>query len=237
LTLMMLSQYGLLTVNLLIGLTFIGGIGAALMGPTWQAIVPELVPRAGHQERGRAEFARHQCLALRSARPPAASCWRTFGASSPMAPTCISYMFVIAALLWWPRAKAENDVTVREVLRRVPGRPALHTLEPRAACRAAARSDLLCCSPARSGRCCRWWRVICWVAMPAFTASCSVRSARARSVGALLLPRLRAKFDADAPAARRAVVGVCDGRLSTSHRRNGCAAGSAAARRLPGSRR
>ncbi len=27
-------------------LTFLGGVGAALMGPTWQAIVPELVPRS-----------------------------------------------------------------------------------------------------------------------------------------------------------------------------------------------
>ena len=43
-TLVVLSYFGLLTVNLLVGLTFIGGIGAALMAPTWQAIVPELVP-------------------------------------------------------------------------------------------------------------------------------------------------------------------------------------------------
>ncbi|WP_228378787.1 MFS transporter, partial [Treponema endosymbiont of Eucomonympha sp.] len=44
-TLVVLSHFGLLTVNLLVGLTFIGGIGAALMAPTWQAIVPELVPK------------------------------------------------------------------------------------------------------------------------------------------------------------------------------------------------
>ena len=43
--LMILSWNGLLTVSLLIGLTFIGGVGAALVGPTWQAIVPELVPK------------------------------------------------------------------------------------------------------------------------------------------------------------------------------------------------
>lgn len=40
-TLMVLAQTGLLSVSALIGLTFLGGIGAALMGPTWQAIVPE----------------------------------------------------------------------------------------------------------------------------------------------------------------------------------------------------
>ncbi len=44
-TLMTLSHMGLLSVSALIALTFLGGIGAALMGPTWQAIVPELVPR------------------------------------------------------------------------------------------------------------------------------------------------------------------------------------------------
>lgn len=35
----------MLSISALIGLTFLGGIGAALMGPTWQAIVPELVKR------------------------------------------------------------------------------------------------------------------------------------------------------------------------------------------------
>ena len=42
-TLMVLSAMGMQTVFSLIALTFLGGIGAALMGPTWQAIVPELV--------------------------------------------------------------------------------------------------------------------------------------------------------------------------------------------------
>ncbi len=44
-SLMILANTGMLSVSALIGLTFLGGIGAALMGPTWQAIVPELVKR------------------------------------------------------------------------------------------------------------------------------------------------------------------------------------------------
>jgi predicted MFS family arabinose efflux permease len=44
-TLLWLSRANALTVEYLVALTFIGGIGAALMGPTWQSIVPELVPR------------------------------------------------------------------------------------------------------------------------------------------------------------------------------------------------
>ncbi len=45
LTLMTLAGLGMLTIEALIGLTFLGGIGAALAAPAWQAIVPELVPR------------------------------------------------------------------------------------------------------------------------------------------------------------------------------------------------
>ena len=44
-TLLLLSHNHWLTVEWLIGLTFVGGVGAALFGPAWQAIVPELVPR------------------------------------------------------------------------------------------------------------------------------------------------------------------------------------------------
>ena len=65
------SHTGALTVEYLIALTFVGGIGAALMGPTWQSIVPELVPRARPQERGGAELAGHQHRARRSGRPRA----------------------------------------------------------------------------------------------------------------------------------------------------------------------
>lgn len=43
-TLMVLAQTGIL-VGALIGLPFLGGVAATLMGPTWQAIVPELEKR------------------------------------------------------------------------------------------------------------------------------------------------------------------------------------------------
>src|SRR5690606_2218450 len=45
LCLVLLSLAGLHSVTSLVALSFLGGIGAALMGPTWQAIVPELVAR------------------------------------------------------------------------------------------------------------------------------------------------------------------------------------------------
>ncbi len=43
-SLMLLAWRDGLTIELLIGLAFLGGIGTAMMGPTWQSIVPELVP-------------------------------------------------------------------------------------------------------------------------------------------------------------------------------------------------
>lgn len=52
-SLLVLSHTGALTVEYLIALTFVGGIGAALMGPTWQSIVPELVPRSTSRARWR----------------------------------------------------------------------------------------------------------------------------------------------------------------------------------------
>ena len=108
-TLMMLSYYGLLTVNLLIGLTFMGGIGAAMVGPTWQAIVPELVPR---QDIKSAVALNSLGINVSRSIGPAAGgiLLATFGAAVTYGADVISYMFVIVALLWWPRAKAENDV-------------------------------------------------------------------------------------------------------------------------------
>jgi MFS family permease len=44
--LMLLALTGALSVTSLVALTFLGGVGAALMSPTWQSIVPELVPNA-----------------------------------------------------------------------------------------------------------------------------------------------------------------------------------------------
>lgn len=45
-TLLVLAHTGGLTVGSLVALTFVGGVGAALMAPVWAAIVPELVPRS-----------------------------------------------------------------------------------------------------------------------------------------------------------------------------------------------
>jgi predicted MFS family arabinose efflux permease len=107
-TLMVLSYSGLLTVSLLVGLTFVGGIGAALMGPTWQAIVPELVPR-----RDVKSAVALNSLGINIARSigPAAGgvLLAAFGAALTYSADVISYLFVIGALVWWPRPKSADD--------------------------------------------------------------------------------------------------------------------------------
>ncbi|PTM39517.1 MFS transporter [Bosea sp. 124] len=106
--LMTLSHLGLLTVSAIVALTFVGGIGAALMGPTWQAIVPELVPRSDVKN-----AVALNSLGINIARSigPAAGglLLAAFGAAVTYGADVLSYVFVIAALLWWPRAKGADD--------------------------------------------------------------------------------------------------------------------------------
>ncbi|WP_312412088.1 MFS transporter [Comamonas sp.] len=107
-TLMTLSAMGMQTVGSLVALTFLGGIGAALMGPTWQAIVPELVAK-----RDLKSAVALNSLGINIARAigPALGgvVLAGLGASVTYGVDVISYAFVIAALLWWPRPKAEQD--------------------------------------------------------------------------------------------------------------------------------
>ena len=192
-TLLLLSHTGALTVDYLIALTFVGGIGAALMGPTWQSIVPELVPRA--DLKGAVAL---NSLGINIARAigPAAGglILASFGAAVTYGMDVLSYVFVIAALLWWkrpppPTARCRRTSWARSA--------------PACAIRGPARSCTACCcappcsscSPAPCGPCCRWWRARCWADPRASTACCWARWARG-DPGALLLPRL-GKLDAD----------------------------------------
>ncbi len=101
-TLLVLAKTNTLTVEYLIALTFVGGIGGALMGPTWQAIVPELVPRADLKN---AVALNSLGINIARAIGPAAGglLLAGFGASMAYGADVTSYFFVIAALLWWKR--------------------------------------------------------------------------------------------------------------------------------------
>ncbi|WP_160003378.1 MFS transporter [Rhizobium sp. 18055] len=105
-TLMTLSHFSMLTIEALIGLTFLGGIGAALVAPAWQAIVPELVAKPDLKS----------AIALnslginisRSIGPAVGGLiLASLGAAVTYGADVTSYIFVIAALIWWKRPK--ND--------------------------------------------------------------------------------------------------------------------------------
>lgn len=104
----LLSVAGLHTVASLVALTFLGGIGGALMGPTWQAIVPELVEK---KELKDAIALNSLGINIARAIGPALGgvILASLGAAFTYGVDVISYLFVIAALLWWPRPRTEDD--------------------------------------------------------------------------------------------------------------------------------
>nr|WP_235031564.1 MFS transporter [Geminicoccus flavidas] len=97
-----------LTVEILVGLTFLGGIGAALMGPTWQAIVPELVPKP--ELRDAVALNSLGFNIARSIGPALGGVLLVaFGAAATYGADLLSYVVVIAALLWWRRPAGADD--------------------------------------------------------------------------------------------------------------------------------
>lgn len=113
--LMLLAQSGGLTVAVLVGLTFLGGIGAALMGPTWQAIVPELVPKPDLKN---AVALNSLGFNIARAIGPAVggALLATFGAAVTYGADVASYVLVIAALLWWRRKPDADDALSEQFL-------------------------------------------------------------------------------------------------------------------------
>ncbi len=78
------------------------------MGPTWQAIVPELVPR--HDVKNAVALNSLGINIARSIGPAAGGLLlAAFGAALTYGADVASYAVVIAALLWWPRAPDAGD--------------------------------------------------------------------------------------------------------------------------------
>lgn len=112
-TLAFLSASGNITVINLILLTFLGGAGAALIGPSWQAIVPELVPRS--ELKGAVALGSLGFNIARAIGPAAGGLILAMaGAAVTYGADVVSYLFVIAALLWWKRSpNADDQLTER----------------------------------------------------------------------------------------------------------------------------
>lgn len=97
-----------LTVEALIGLTLVGGVGAALMAPTWQSIVPELVPK--DEMRSAVALNSLGVNIARSIGPAAGGAiLAAGGAALTYASDVLSYLIVISALLWWRRSSGGDD--------------------------------------------------------------------------------------------------------------------------------
>jgi MFS family permease len=105
-----LVELGRMTPALLLLFTFLLGSGAAFIAPTWLAIVPQLVPRA----------ALGPAIALnslginvsRSIGPALAGVLIVgIGFAAPFAVNALSFLAIVAALLWWrPAARAGSEV-------------------------------------------------------------------------------------------------------------------------------
>ena len=105
----LLAATGNASIESLIALTFLGGVGAALAAPTWQAIVPELVARPDLK----AAVALNS-LGFNIARAigPALGglIVAVLGAAATYLFDIASDILVIAALLWWKRRAGGDDV-------------------------------------------------------------------------------------------------------------------------------
>lgn len=91
---------GAVTPWTLLAFTFLGGTGAALIAPTWQAIVPQLVPRS---DLAPAVAANSVGINVSRAIGPAlaGALIGTAGIAAPFWANAVSYVVVIAALIWW----------------------------------------------------------------------------------------------------------------------------------------
>jgi MFS family permease len=96
----LLASLELVTPWLLLGFTFLFGTGAAFVAPAWQAIVPQLVPRAQLQP---AVALNSMGINISRAIGPslAGLIIAGFGIAWPFFANALSFVAVIAALLWW----------------------------------------------------------------------------------------------------------------------------------------
>ncbi|MGE8320487.1 MAG: MFS transporter [Comamonas sp.] len=193
--LMLLSALGLQSVASLVALTFLGGVGAALMGPTWQAIVPELVPR---QDLKSAVALNSLGINIARAVGPALGglVLAAMGAAFTYGVDVISYAFVVAALLWWPRPQATQDAlserfsgAFRAGLRYARASRELHVVLLRAFLFFLLASSV--------------WALLPLVARQLLGGGASFYGILLGAVGvgaiggAVVMPRLRARLDAD----------------------------------------
>lgn len=193
--LMLLAATASLSVTGLIALTFVGGMGYALMAPTWQAIVPELVPRP--ELRTSVALNSLGFNIARSIGPAlGGAILAAFGAAVTYGIDVLTYVAVIAALLWWPRARSTFDPlaehfggALRAGLRHVRASRDLHVVLWRAALFFSSASCV--------------WALLPLVSRnvlgggPGFYGLLLGAAGAGAVLGALVMPPLRRRLDAD----------------------------------------
>ena len=112
----LLVSLDLMTPLGLILFTFLLGTGAAFMAPAWQAIVPSLVPRS---ELGPAIALNSMGINVSRAIGPALAGFLivALGLAAPFALNALSFLGIIAALLWWrPPPRPAGDLPPEHVV-------------------------------------------------------------------------------------------------------------------------
>ncbi|WP_072826187.1 MFS transporter [Bradyrhizobium erythrophlei] len=203
-TLMLLSYTGALTVGLLVALTFVGGVGAALASPTWQSIVPELVPR---QDLKNAVALNSLGFNIARSVGPAAGglLLAVLGAAVAYSADVVSDLVVVAALAWWRRVPSADDElsehflgAFRAGLRFVRSSRELHVVLTHSAIFFAFLSAL--------------WALLPIVARQVLGGNAGFYGILLGAIGAgailgaLVLPQLRRRFDADGLLLAAAII-------------------------------
>jgi len=179
----------------LIALTFLGGVGAALAIPAWQAITPELVP---HSEiKGAVALNSLGINIARSIGPALGGLLlAVVGATTIYGLNVLTYLVVANALVWWRRAADADDGlrerfggALRASLRYAKANRELHRLLWRAALYFAFASAV--------------WALLPIVARqeigggPSFYGLMLASVGAGAVAGAILLPRVRARLGQD----------------------------------------
>jgi len=203
-TLMLLAWHNALTIEILITMAFLGGVGSAMMGPTWQSIVPELVPPG---ELRSAVALNSLGVNIARAIGPAAGglLLAAFGAAPTYGADLLSYMFVVTALWWWRRpAPADNPLrehffgAFRAGLRYTRAHSKLHVVLVRAAVHFAFGSSV--------------WALLPLVARQLLHGGAGLYGVLLGAVGvgaiggALVMPGLQRRLDMDGMVLLSAVI-------------------------------
>ncbi len=191
-----LTALGLMTPALLLAFTFAVGTGAAFMAPAWQAIVPSLVPRENLQP---AIALNSMGINISRAIGPALAGALIVGVglAAPFAVNAASYLVILAALLLWKPPAAPQ--------RQLPPEPLLGSMLT--GLRHAAHNGPLKATLIRSfgffSFASAYWALLPLVARALPGGGAEIYGLMLTAIGAgavsgaLLLPRIRARLDAN----------------------------------------